>query len=153
MQKARESCKSIIRDCHAKVVMIRLVRFKRQKNQLNQLKTMMTSHLLNADFSASWRSSFGNGDGEDTILQTSLDSILVHASREVKRAMEFADRALANPVLELVVMLLGGGISQSSSGLEITSNVVDDHAQAVQAVTTPTCPHKAEEEHQKSNRG
>lgn len=63
---------------------------------------------LDLDLPRLRRRRFRDHDAQDAILQARLDRVLVHASGERERAVEFADHALADPVLVLR-RLLGFG--------------------------------------------
>jgi len=49
----------------------------------------------------------GDNDAKDTVLHASADSILVDANREGEGAVEFANAALADPVLDFRLFFLG----------------------------------------------
>lgn len=56
-------------------------------------------HLVDADLLRLRRSLLRHNNREDTILQRSAHSILVHTRGESERALEFADGALGDPVI------------------------------------------------------
>lgn len=63
------------------------------------------THLLDVDLPRLWRRSLRHHNAQDTVLQASLDSILIDTGREGEAAVERSHRALANPVLVLGLML------------------------------------------------
>jgi hypothetical protein len=64
------------------------------------------SPLLDVDLAALRSLSLRDGNAQDTVLETSLDSILIDTRREGERAMELANRALGDPVSRLGRFLL-----------------------------------------------
>jgi hypothetical protein len=70
------------------------------------------SNLLDRNLLGCRSSRFWNGDGKDTILQTSLDVFLVDASWEIEGAVEVANRAFGDPeavFMALLANLLAAG--------------------------------------------
>lgn len=64
-------------------------------------------HLLDSDLlGASVDDLLRHHDGQNAVLEASLDVVLVDGSRELEGAVELADRALAHPVAVLLVVVL-----------------------------------------------
>jgi hypothetical protein len=72
---------------------------------------VIASHLvLNRDLLRGLLLGLGNGHAEDSVLEAGLDGLLVDADGEAERAVERSNRALRDPVLRLVVRLLGDSL-------------------------------------------
>lgn len=56
--------------------------------------------LVDADFLGRRHCRLGDDNGQDAVLQTGANFILVDPGGEVERALEFASGALGKPVLE-----------------------------------------------------
>ena len=65
-------------------------------------------NLLDVDAARLGRSSLGNADGEDAILETGLDAVLVDTGGEREGTGETAADALGDPVGVVWILLLGG---------------------------------------------
>jgi hypothetical protein len=64
-------------------------------------------NLLDVDLSGLRSLGLGNKDAQDAVLEVGLDIVLVDAGGEGEGAVEFSNRALANPVLRRVLIVLG----------------------------------------------
>ena len=65
----------------------------------------LAARLLDGDLLASIGSSLRHDQGQDTVFKAGLDVFLVDTRREGEGAVEFADRALADPEARLVLGL------------------------------------------------
>ena len=90
--------------------------------------------LLDGDLLGARSSLLRYNNREDTVLQARLDVVLVDTVREGKGAVEFSDRAFADPVAVLVVRLGHGLVSRlivvvlrSVGSVEFTLRSALDH--------------------------
>lgn len=70
----------------------------------------MPLHLLDVDLARLGSLSLGDDNAQDAVLEAGLDIILVDASWEGERAVELANRTLADPVFGLRVVVLGDSL-------------------------------------------